>query len=209
MNYWVDSARDEAASLVTRLHYSHRMPSNIQCVVTAHEDGGLFGDRGDAVAAVLFSIPPTRWSEPVWELSRLIKVDGVRFPLTGLIAYACKVIKKRKACDLLVSFADSTEGHHGGIYQAASWNYALQRAPASSGVTVDGEYITGRNANHKWGTRSPGKLRTRLGVEVENVMDTGKYLYWRALSREGVKMAARLGLEQRTYPKPRPSGGSE
>lgn len=202
MNFWVDSAKQEAEDLVVKYHYSHRVPANVQCVVTAHEDGGLFGDRGPAVAAVLFSIPPTRWSETVWELSRLIKIDGVDLPLTSLIAYACDIIRRRKECHLLVSFADSTAGHHGGIYQAASWAFDRQRENSVSGIVVDGEYIPGRSANSRWGTRSPAALQERFGVTAENRWDTGKYLYWRALDKAGRQQAQRLGLRSMPYPKP-------
>lgn len=202
MNFWVDTAQNEAEDLVMQHHYSHSIPAAIQCIATAHEDGGLFGDRGRAVAAVFFTIPPTRWSEPVWELSRLIKLDGVEFPLTSLVSFACRVIRRRKAADLLVSFADSTRGHHGGIYQAASWTYGGQRAPATSGVMVGGEYVPGRSANTRWGTRSPSALLERHGVEAVNVWDTGKYLYWRALNGPGRHRARRLALASLPYPKP-------
>ena len=202
MNYWVDSAQDEAEDLVKVFHYSHSIPAAVQCIVTAHEDGGLFGDKGRAVAAVFFTIPPTRWSEDVWELARLVRRDDVMLPLTSLIAEACRIIRRRKSVDLLVSFADSTHGHHGGIYQAASWNFDGQRAAAVSGVTVGGEYIPGRSANHRWGTRSVERLKER-GVEAVDVWDTGKYLYWRALNRQGQKKANRLSLKSLPYPKPK------
>lgn len=202
MNYWVDTAQVEAEDLVLAYHYSHRLPGNTQCVVTAHEDGGLFGDRGRAVAAVFFSSPPTRWSETVWELSRLVKIDGIVLPLTGLIAHACTIIRRRKACDLLVSFADSTQGHHGGIYQACSWHFNGLRAPAVSGLTINGEYVPGRTANARYGTRSPDALQEKFGIQADPVWDTGKYLYWRALNRSGVAMAKRLHLASLPYPKP-------
>ena len=63
----------EADALVIEFHYSHRPPSNVQQVVTWHEDGGLFGGDGAAVAACYFTFPPTRWSETVFELARLVR----------------------------------------------------------------------------------------------------------------------------------------
>ena len=190
----------EAVELINKYHYSRRAPSNVQCVGTWHENGGLFGDYGNAVAACFFSIPPTRWSEDVWELSRLVR-DNLPRPLTALIAQTCNVAKS-KGVHLLVSFADKTQGHHGGIYQAASWNYFGARDRRMDGCLVDGRFIPGRSCNSKWGTRSPEKLRKILGEDVLPHYDEGKHLYWRALTKEGKRRAVRLGLSAQPYPKP-------
>jgi hypothetical protein len=191
---------DEAVELVKRHHYSRRAPSNVQCVGTLHDEGGLFGDYGDAVAACFFSLPPTRWSEEVWELSRLVRTDR-QISLTGLIAQTCRAAKARGA-DLLVSFADRTQGHHGGVYQAGSWEYAGCRDRAVDGVLIDGRFVPGRSCNSTWGTRSPGKLSELLRKEVLPHYDEGKHLYWRAMTKEGKRRAARLGLLSLPYPKP-------
>lgn len=192
---------DEAECLVIRHHYSKRAPGSIQQVVTWHADGGLFGDDGEAVAACFFSSPPTRWSEPVWELSRLVRTPECTIQLSGLIAQACKLAKGK--IDLLVSFADKTQGHHGGIYQACSWNYDGCRDRACDGVIISGKFFPGRSCNATWGTRSPTKLAEILGVEVLPHFDEGKHLYWRSLERSGELKAHRLGLKKLAYPKPK------
>lgn len=193
---------DEARRLVCDFHYSRRMPSNIQVCATWHAPGGLFGDCGDAMAACIFSIPPTRWSEPVLELSRLVRDEGMGGGLTPLISWAAKRAKASGA-HLLVSFADWTQQHHGGIYQAASWNYDGVRAPRMDGVKIDGVFYSGRTCNHMFGTQSPKKMSDILPTRtVEPSIDAGKHLYWRALTREGKRRAAALGLESNPYPKP-------
>lgn len=193
----------EASDLVERFHYSGRVPSNIQCVGTWHADGGLFGDQGVAIAACFFSIPPTRWSEDVLELSRLVRRPDVIVALTGLISATVRHLSRQSAIDLLVSFADATHKHHGGIYQAASWAYAGQRERRMDGLMIDGTFMPGRNANHKFGTRSPTKLRERMpGRSIEPHYDDGKHLYWRPLNKSGRLKAARFGLASLPYPKP-------
>jgi len=192
----------EATMLVERHHYSHRVPANLQCVGTWHADGGLFGDAGEAIAACFFSIPPTRWSEDVLELSRLVRRPDAAVSLTGLISLTVKWLA-RDGADLLVSFADATQGHHGGIYQAASWRYAGQRERNMDGLIIDGQFMPGRSANSKWGTRSPTKLLERMpGRDIVAHYDDGKHLYWRALTVGGRAKAARLGLGSLPYPKP-------
>lgn len=197
---------DEACALVKRYHYSHRVPSNVQFVGTWHNDGGLFGDAGEAVAACFFTIPPTRWSEDCFELSRLVRTPDSAVSLTGLISRLCKYIKSVRACDLLVSFADATQGHHGGIYQASSWSYDGQRDRNCDGILLDGIFWPGRSCNSRFGTRSPEKLRAMFpDRNIEPHYDEGKHLYWRALTRDGKRKAKRLGLNELPYPKPRES----
>ena len=192
--------RNEADNLVVLHHYSGRPPSNVQQVITWHLDGGLFGGDGPAVAACYFSIPPTRWSEEVWELSRLVRTQECDKPLTALISEASKIAKKN--IDLLVSFADYTQNHHGGIYQAASWHYDGLRDKQMDGVLVGGTFIPGRSCNSKFGTRSPAKLAKILNLEVMPHYDEGKHLYWKPLNAKGRRKAGRLGLQEKEYPKP-------
>jgi hypothetical protein len=200
--YFCMGQKEEAVSLVKTFHYSQRSPSNIQFVGTFHTKGGLFGDFGPAVAAIFFSIPPTRWSEEVLELSRLVRTETCRVPLTRLVSLACSRLRA-DGFDLLVSFADSSAGHHGGIYQACSWNYDGQRERQMDGLLVNGQFVPGRTCNGIYGTRSPDRLRqANPDLKVEPHYDAGKHLYWRALARSGEAKAVRLGLKRLAYPKP-------
>ncbi len=194
---------DAANDLVRQFHYSKRPPANVQCVGTWHEDGGLFGDYGQAIAACFFSIPPTRWSEDVLELSRLVRRDDAEVSLTKLIALTCDHLSRSREADLVVSFADWTQGHHGGIYQASSWSYDGARDRNCDGIIMDGVFVPGRSCNSQWGTRSPDKLRLILPSHtIEPHYDEGKHLYWRALGARGRKKAEKLGLHHMPYPKP-------
>lgn len=200
--YFHLNQRDAADQLVKRQHYSHRLPAGVQLCCTWHMPGGLFGDTGEVIAALYFSSPPTRWSVPVWELSRLVRVEGNNLPpLTQFISAAVQWIRRSKRIDLLISFADQIQGHHGGIYQAASWSYAGRRDKSMDGVIYGGSFIPGRTANSVWGTRSPRILANR-GIIVTPHYDDGKHLYWKALNRTGVDLAAKVGLQCLAYPKP-------
>ena len=197
--------RDEAKRLVMRYHYSRRMPANVQFIGTWHMPGGLFGDMGEAVAAVLFSIPPTRWGEPVLELTRLVRADNVQIPLSRLIGYACRWLRTAGA-DLVVSFADRGEGHHGGVYQAAGWQYGGLRGNNMDGLVVNGGFVPGRTCNSIYGTQSPTKLANQHPAwTIDPHYDIGKHLYWRALGRRGKAKAARLKLGCLPYPKGAPN----
>lgn len=185
--------REEADALVMMYHYSRRIPSNVQLVATAHVNGGLFGTCGDVVAACYFSIPPTRWSEDVFELSRLVRIPNNRVPMTALIAFACRELRKK--IDLVVSFADETQSHKGYVYRAASWNYSGKREPRMDGLIIEGTFKPGRSCNSVYGTRSASRLKDSHGIEAEPHYDEGKHLYWRALSKSGLNKAVRLQLK--------------
>jgi hypothetical protein len=193
-----------ANALVTKHHYSHR-PIQLPILSgTLHEAGGLTGNFGRPVAACIFSIPSARWSErTIIELTRLVRVDDVQVPLTALIARCCKQLKAQRY-HLLVSFADSQQDHHGGIYQAASWSYHEQRKSINDGFIIDGYFHPKRSCHSRWGESSMTGLRKVLGpnATIEAHYDVGKHLYWRALTKEGLEMAKRLGLGSNPYPKP-------
>jgi hypothetical protein len=162
----------------------------------------LFGTKGPAIAACIFSNPTTRWSESVLELTRLIRIEGITISLTGLISATCQECR-RQGFHLLISFADSTQGHHGGIYQAASWNYHGKRESAMDGLVISGRFVPGRTCNALYGTRSPERLAVlHPDWPIEPHHDDGKHLYWRALDREGESKAGRLELKRLPYPKP-------
>ena len=192
----------EVWPLVRDYHYSGRMPSNIQRCYVAREPGGLFGDTGQPTAGIVFSIPPTRWSEPILELSRLVRSREHVRPLSELIAFACRWLNWRDF-NLAVSFADFTQNHHGGVYQAAGWHFGGYRKPAMDGLVIDGAFVPGRSANSRYGTRSTAKLAGILpAAEIDGHWDAGKYLYWKSLHRSGDSKARRIGLEHLPYPKP-------
>jgi hypothetical protein len=203
MDFFMTGAdEDEAWPLIKAHHYSRRMPKNIQHVYVIRRAGGLFGDRGEPIAAAIFSLPPTRWSEEVTELSRLVRHPDCAIPLSKLLAFSCHWLKLAKR-PLLVSFADRTQGHHGGIYQAAGWLYDGCRDRRMDGLVINGWFMPGRTCNHTFGTRSPAKVRELRPADlIEPHYDEGKHLYWKPLMVAGKTRAKRLGLRDVPYPKP-------
>lgn len=186
--------------MVLNHHYSHLVPS------TVVYRGGLMDDMGCLLAVVMFSVPSTRWGEPVRELVRLVRLPDTRPPLTMLISKACREIRKRKLADIVVSFADSTQGHHGGVYRAASWSYHEMRKPQNDGFIINGEFVHRRVCNHRYGTSSRKHISQFcgfMGMTCEEHWDTGKHLYWRSLTPKGDTQAISLGLKTMPYFKDR------
>ncbi len=113
-------------------------------------------------------------------------------------------MQRRKLADLVVSFADATQGHHGGVYQAASWNYHEQRASQNDGFLIDGEFVPRRTCYGRYGTSSRFVIRDICelwGQTFEEHWDAGKHLYWRALTKTGQQWAKDLQLATMPYVK--------
>lgn len=156
------------------------------------------------LACCLISIPPSRWeAEDVWELSRLVRLPDYQQPLTKLISATLNHIRKGRLTDLVVSFADTEEDHHGGIYQACSWIYDGLRDPRLDGFLIDGVFSPARTCNSVYGTSSLELLQSKLpGKTIEPHFDNGKHCYWKPLTKQGMQKAIRLGLRSNPYPKP-------
>jgi hypothetical protein len=190
----------EAKELVERHHYSRLWPSNIQLIGTWHDDGGLFGDSGSAIAACVFAYGARGWTETVLDLVRLVRHPDHHPQLSGLISQTARMAH-RKGFDVLVSYADATHDHHGGVYQAASWNYHGMRKPRVDALIINGVRVPNRTVGHQYGSNSIKELRQR-GYTVEESYDLGKHLYWKAHGKSGHDKAQRLGLATLPYPKP-------
>jgi hypothetical protein len=160
--------------------------AGVVLVVTWHEDGGLFGDSGPAWAACYFGHPASSINTEgtTLELMRLVRDEEPgRPPLTGLIAAGLHILKQHKMADLVISYADTGQNHHGGIYRAASWDYIGLRQIAPR-LAINGIPMHTRQVSQLYGTRSLTALTDR-GVNVARIPRTAKHLYAKALTKTG------------------------
>ena len=79
-----------ARDLVLKYHYSGRCHNNPILVGSLHLNGGLFGDKGEIVAACFFALSNNNtWSVKkvnVIELVRLVRKESIKAPLSWLIS---------------------------------------------------------------------------------------------------------------------------
>ena len=125
MNLRLDWCSHEAAKYaVENWHYSGTMPAPPVIKIGVWEDNVFIG-------CVLFSRGNTTnlgtayglTMQEVCELSRIALTKHAN-SVTRVISVALKMLhKKEKGLRLVVSFADTNEGHHGGIYQGSNWVY--------------------------------------------------------------------------------------
>lgn len=133
---------DIVAEQVRKNHYTHSVPS-----------GASHGFMIDGVC-VIYSIPAnyraSRWligsDNEVWELTRLWAEDGhPHDALTHAIAESVKLFKKAEpGVKALLSYADPNQGHHGGVYRAASWAFLGASKETRGYLSPDGTPVSRR-----------------------------------------------------------------
>lgn len=131
-NLRIDWATHEAAKYACEnWHYSGCLPVGKLVKVGAWEDAKFIG-------VVLFGRGATPNLGSPYNLGQDECVELVRIALSKhknavsrIAALAMKFLhKSNPKLRLIVSFADQSQGHHGGIYQAGNWVYNGQGDPA-------------------------------------------------------------------------------
>jgi hypothetical protein len=187
----IDWATHEAAKFAClNWHYSKSMPAGKMVKVGAWEDDCFIG-------VVLFSYgangnigkPYNLIQTEVCELARIALKKHVS-PVSRIMALAIKKLKAMsEGLRLIVSYADTGQGHTGGIYQATNWTYEGFFGGESS-VVVNGRLMHRRQAYSLYGTTRPkGSF---------NVPAAGKHKYLFPLDAEMKKQIIPLS---KPYPK--------
>jgi hypothetical protein len=128
----IDWATHEAAKYACEnWHYSKCIPVGKLVKVGAWENNKYIGcvifGRG---ATPNLGMPYNLTQDQCVELVR-IALTKHKNPVSRIMALAIKFLQKSNPnLRLIVSFADSSQGHHGGIYQAGNWIYNGQGNPA-------------------------------------------------------------------------------
>lgn len=122
----LDWCSHEAAKYaVMHWHYSKRMPNSKLAKIGAWERGCFRG-------AVIFGCGATpelckpygMKQDQVAELVR-VALAPHETPTSRIVAIAIRILRAgMPGLRLVVSFADSAQGHYGGIYQAGGWIYS-------------------------------------------------------------------------------------
>lgn len=171
---------------VRRWHYTRRPP--------VHGKLATFGvwEYGAFLGAIIYGRGATQHLGRPYGLGQDQCIELVRValrehqaPVTRMIAASLRQL--RAACPglrLVVSFADTDAGHHGGIYQAGNWIYTGTTAPNPL-YAVRGRIVHGRTLRHLAVKRPPGEtaeafVRRTIDPQVRKVTTTGvkhRYLY--------------------------------
>lgn len=190
---------------VTKWYYRDDMPVGKMVRVGVWEDDVfsgvlLFGSGASDSLGKRWGLTPLETAE----LTRVALAPTHATPVSRLLRVALLLLRQRcPGLRLVVTFADPTEGHHGGVYQANGWIFLGMTA-------ADKRYLYRGRWYHSRGVRECGYV-TRLGTrtrcprpsECERVEKTEpKLRYGYALDDE---IAERLRADAKPYPKRRSS----
>jgi hypothetical protein len=180
-------------------HYSKSVPVPPLVKVGVWEDekfiGVLVFSRG--ASASLFK-PYGLKQDQGCELTR-VALTKHKTPVSRIMSIAMKFLKKTNPnLELIVSFADPSEGHHGGIYQATNWIYAGQSAPSYEYIDKFGRKWHSRQVSEKgWNIQQGQKRKTVKPSECAKVFKEGKHRYLMPLKNKEKYQKFNLGY----YPK--------
>ena len=160
---------------VEKWHYSRTMP------VSKKNTFGVW-EAGKYIGAIIFSWGANPNLSKPYGLDMTECVELVRValslhesPTSKIVSWAVRLLTEQSSrLRLLVSYADTREGHIGTIYQAMNWIYTGTTNPKFD-YELDGQILqrrsyTGRNFN---GTR----LRVPLGANKVLSPEKHRYLY--------------------------------
>lgn len=153
---------------VEHWHYSKRMPAGKNVFIGAWEDGRFIGAIvfGRGIAPHIGD-PYGVTQDRVCELTR-IALDEHMAPVSKIGSIAMRMLKRQSpGVQLVVSFADPSQSHHGGIYQAMNWVYTGRVAGRRQWL-LNGEW---RNDVHIFRSSTRESLPTRV------LPPKHKYLY--------------------------------
>lgn len=179
-------------------HYSRAIPS-ASVKIGAWENGKFVGvvifGRG---AASEIGSPYDLPQDQICELVRVALRDHVT-PTSRIMAIALRFLKtSNPGLRLVVSFADTAQGHHGGIYQAGGWIY--EGTKKYHAYRVNGKIVHPKTLHSKYGKggQSVTWLRKNVDCHAERVIGQGKHKYLMPLDEE---MRARIMPLAKPYPK--------
>lgn len=194
VNLKVDFCSHEAAKYaVMKWHYSKAMPAGKLIKIGVWENESFTGviifSRG---ATVNIGKPFGLNQTEVCELTR-VALSKHNCNVSRIISLGIKLLKKyNEGLRLIVSYADSGQGHLGIIYQAGNWLYSGYHT-GEIYININGHVMHRRSVHAKYGTSSIEKLKGS-----KKVYASGKYKYLMPLDK---KMRKKIEVLRKPYPK--------
>ena len=144
MPYTVSAiSRDDCTEYIIEIHYAKRWPSVSYAF-------GLF-DNGVLCGVITYGTPPSAplrrglagdaYKDSVLELNRLCLLHNRKNEASILISASLKLLPRNK---IIVSFADTSMGHNGIVYQASNFIYCGLSAKRTDWKVKGKEHLHGQ-----------------------------------------------------------------
>ena len=203
----LDFCSHEAAKhAVLRWHYSRQMPAAKLVRIGVWEGGRfvgviLYGSGANRHLSRPFGLQPTE----ACELVRVALAPDRQHPTSRCLAFSLKMLKRQSpGLQLVVSYADTKEGHLGIIYQATNWLFL--GASTQPYLKVRGKIEHPRSLYDRYGRggQQIGWLRKHVDPNAHRVEMPAKLKYVYAFSKP-----LRQELEAIAQPYPKRVGSSD
>jgi hypothetical protein len=163
----------------------------------------VFNDVNEWCGVVLYGTGASINISKPYNLSQGQVVELVRMALNGkhgittaVLSLSLRLLRKSVPnVKLVISYADSEQGHNGTIYQASNWFYT--GSITDSCFLIDGKMTHRRSAYSKYGTSSLDKIKAN-NKQVVRVNSKPKYKYIYPLDKTLVPLCKSLA---KPYPK--------
>lgn len=168
-------------------HYAKRMPS-ISYAFGLYDGKHLVGVLTvgkPASPSLCVGVCGEAYSDFVFELNRLVINEGL--PKNSLSFFVAKSLRLIKDSMILVSYADTAQGHHGYIYQATNWIYTGATTERTDIGLEDGSHS--RHYDKSLDAKTYRKFRS----------SKHRYVYFLGKSKKAFKLALRYPVLP--YPK--------
>ena len=177
-------------------HYSKAVPN----VGVAY---AVFNGAGEWCGVVCYGIGATSNIAEPYGMNQGQVIELVRVALNGKQEATSKAVavslkQLRKDCplvEMVVSYADSDQGHMGIIYQASNWIYTM--SSVDTDLIIDGVRRHRRSLSSLFGTSSKEKLES-MGMQVQVKRTQPKYKYVYPLTKQAKATAEAM---RKPYPK--------
>lgn len=198
-----------ARHAVLTWHYSAALPAGKLVKVGVWEDNAFVG-------AVLFGLGAGASTDgrqyglarthEVTELVRVALAPNHEAPTSRIVAIALRMLNRQSPrLRLVISFADTLQGHHGGIYQAGNWLYAGMTA-GDSVFVVRGRRMHPKSVHSRGWVQSARWLRENVDPNATCEKLPGKHRYLYPLDDE---MRERIAPLAKPYPKRASEAGDD
>ncbi len=196
----VDWCSQEAATYaVSKWHYSRRMPNAKLVKIGVWEDAFvgaiIYGSGSNRNIGRPFGLAQTE----ICELVRVALAPRRQHPTTQCIALSLRLLRRQSpGLQLVVSYADTAQGHLGTIYQAGNWLYF--GTSEQTYLKVHGQIVHPRTVYDRYGKggQSLRWLRQNADASAERIPMASKHKYVLPLDR---RLRRRLAEISKPYPK--------
>lgn len=195
--------RNDCADLILNVHYAHRWPS----ISYAY---GLF--RDDILeGCVTFGTPPSsplrngiagqEYATHVLELNRLVLRSNERNDASRLVSGAIRLMLGNH---IIVSFADTSQGHRGTVYQASGFTYHGLSANRTDWKIRGKEHLHGQTVADEF-RGQPNRaalMRKKYGDDFYLLDRPRKHRYIRIIGSRGFRVKAMRAIRYQQEPYP-------